>query len=97
MGMALGRFIYLADAMEDYPADVKKGRYNPFIAMGAGENPKQWDEYLVMAMGRCTDYYERLPLVQDKDLLDNILYSGVWTKFRKKGRKTGERADDRSV
>lgn len=97
MGMALGRFIYLVDAMEDYPADVKKGRYNPFIAMGAGENPKQWDEYLVMAMGRCTDYYERLPLVQDKDLLDNILYSGVWTKFRKKGRKTGERADDRSV
>lgn len=97
MGMALGRFIYLADAMEDYLADMKKGRYNPFIAMGAGENRQQWDAYLVMAMGRCTDYYERLPLVQDKDLLDNILYSGVWTKFRKKGRKTGERADDRSV
>ena len=35
-------------------------------------------------MGRCTDYYERLPLVQDKGLLDNILYSGVWGIYRGK-------------
>ena len=37
-----------------------------------------------MEMGRCTREYEMLPLVQDKDLLDNILYSGVWVNYRAK-------------
>ena len=41
---------------------------------------------MVLAMGRCTDYYERLPLVQDKALLDNILYSGIWVEYRRRQR-----------
>ena len=85
MGMALGRFIYLADAMADYRKDKRKKKYNPFIAMGMKEDWAQWEQYLLLAMGRCTDHYERLPLVQDKQLLDNILYSGVWCSFRTKG------------
>lgn len=92
MGMALGRFVYLADAAVDYAKDAKKGKYNPFLAQGSGEDWPRWEEYLVLTMGRCTDYYERLPLVQDKDILDNILYSGVWTGLRGKGRKTEEQA-----
>lgn len=92
MGDALGRFIYLADAAVDYREDKRKGKYNPFLAMGCGEDWQRWDEYLVLAMGRCTDYYERLPLVQDKDILDNILYSGVWSNFRGQGAKAREEA-----
>lgn len=92
MGDALGRFIYLADAMVDYREDKRKGKYNPLIAMGSGEDWKTWDEYLVLAMGRCTAYYEKLPLVQDKDILDNILYSGVWSGFRGRGAKAREEA-----
>ena len=92
MGDALGRFIYLADAAVDYRSDAKKGKYNPFLAMGTGEDWQRWDTYLVLAMGRCTDYYERLPLVQDKDILDNILYSGVWSNFRGRGAKEREEA-----
>ncbi len=87
MGMALGRYIYLADAAVDYRKDRKKGRYNPYLAMGMEENWEQWDQYLVLAMGRCTDYYERLPLVQDKKLLDNILYSGIWVEYRRRSRE----------
>ena len=86
MGMALGRFIYLLDAAVDYRKDKREGKYNPYIAMGSQEDWSRWEEYLVLAMGRCTDAYERLPLVQDKDLLDNILYSGVWVGY-KKGKK----------
>jgi hypothetical protein len=82
MGMALGRFIYLADAAVDYRSDLKKKSYNPFIAMGTGEDPKRWEEYLVLNMARCTEYFERLPLVQDKAILDNILYGGVWLAYR---------------
>lgn len=86
MGMALGRFIYLADAAIDYRKDLKKGDYNPFIAMGTGEDWDRWEEYLVLAMGRCTEHYERLPLVQDKKILDNILYSGIWLSYRQQQR-----------
>ncbi len=92
MGNALGRYIYLADAAMDYRKDQKKNRYNPFLALGKGENPKEWEQYLVLEMGRCTDYYERLPLVQDKSILDNILYSGIWVAYRKRLRS---KQDDR--
>ena len=90
IGQALGRFIYLADAAIDYRSDLKKGSYNPFIAMGTGEDWARWEEYLVLAMGRCCDAYERLPLVQDKKILDNILYSGVWTNYRMQQKKSQE-------
>ena len=89
LGDALGRFIYLADAAADYRRDKRKKQYNPYLAMGMGEDRKAWDDYLVLAMGRCTDAYERLPLVQDKDILDNILYSGVWVEYRRRCKYTG--------
>lgn len=95
MGMALGRYIYLADAAVDFRADQRKGTYNPYIAMGMEEDPDRWKEYLVMAMGRCTAYYERLPLVQDKDILDNILYSGIWIEYRRKQKeRKGSREEE---
>ena len=89
MGDALGRYIYLADAAVDYHRDLKKKQYNPFLAMGMAEDWAAWEEFLVLAIHRCTDAYERLPLVQDKDILDNILYSGVWLEYRRRQRKHG--------
>jgi hypothetical protein len=90
-GFYLGRFIYLADAVVDYPRDVKRKKYNPL--MGVKEDLQMWEQYLVLAMAGCTDYFERLPLVQDKDILDNILYSGVWCNVRKMKRETREQDD----
>ena len=90
VGFHLGRFIYMADAAVDYRKDERKGKYNPFLVMGTGEDWARWEEYLVLAMGRCTANYEKLPLVQDKAILDNILYSGVWMNFRGKGTKVRE-------
>ncbi len=87
MGFYLGRFIYLLDAALDYDKDKKKGKYNPYLAMGTGKDWPRWEEYLILTMGRCTENFERLPLVQDKTLLDNILYSGVWMNKRRKGKK----------
>lgn len=82
IGQSLGRYIYLADAAMDYRKDNKKGQYNPF----AQTPEEKWEQYLLMAMGRCAEYYEGLPLVQDKKILDNILYSGVWVKLRSKSK-----------
>ena len=84
MGKALGRFVYLLDAALDYDKDRRKGKYNPYLVMGTGKNWGKWEDYLVLTMGRCTAHYEKLPLVQDKALLDNILYSGVWMRYRKR-------------
>lgn len=84
MGIALGRYIYLADAAVDYRRDKRGKKYNPYLLMGTGENWQLWEKYLVLAMSRCTDAYERLPLVQDKGLLDNILYSGIWVEYRRR-------------
>ena len=78
----------------DFRRDQKKGKYNPYLAMGMEEDWEKWDEYLLLCMGRCTEFFEKLPLVQDKSILDNILYSGVWTNFRRKGKEAG-RANDR--
>ena len=80
MGMALGRFVYLADATADFVSDDRREKYNPYVAAGI-RDPQQQEQHLLLAMGRCTHYFEKLPLVQDKALLNNILYSGVWTQF----------------
>lgn len=36
-GYGLGRFIYAADAAEDYDSDRKSGKYNPYVLLYGGE------------------------------------------------------------
>jgi feruloyl esterase len=88
----------VADAAVDFAKDKRKGQYNPFLAMGMEEADwALWDQYLVLAMGLCTEAYEQLPLVQDKAILDNILYSGVWLQCRRRqkgGKRPVEDHDD---
>ena len=92
MGTSLGRFVYLLDAALDYRQDRSAEKYNPYLAMGLGEDCARWEEYLVLTMGRCTESFEKLPLVQDKALLDNILYSGIWVNYggKRKERESHE-------
>ena len=59
--------------------------------MGLPPDPQGWEAHLVLAMARCTACYERLPLVQDKALMDNILYSGVWGNYRRKRKQVEEK------
>ncbi|MCL2879476.1 MAG: DUF5685 family protein [Treponema sp.] len=87
MGAALGRFIYLMDACNDLHADLKKGRYNPLAArMDTDFRP-----VLMMMIGECTKEFEKLPLKRDAGILRNILYSGVWMKY-----KRGKEGDDKT-
>ena len=73
---------------------MKHGKYNPFAAQGCGEDFEKWEQYLVLAMAGCTDAYERLPLVEDKGILDNILYSGIWLSYRRMQRESGKENQD---
>ena len=81
-GFFIGKFIYIMDAYEDVEEDVKKENYNPFrnIYKEDGFNEKV-KFMLEVTMGECTAAFERLPLIKDVDILRNILYDGVWTKF----------------
>lgn len=84
MGEELGRFLYIMDACMDLDADTLRGRYNPFRRYYGLDNAARFREILQMFLGSCLRAYDRLPLVQDKDLLDNILCAGVWAQFDKK-------------
>ena len=55
------------------------------VDYAADEKKKKYNPFL--AMGRCTGCFEKLPLVQDKAILDNILYSGVWMELHRQQRK----------
>lgn len=81
---SLGRYIYLADAATDRRKDARRGSYNPLLTMASSPDRDAMEELLSREMGECTYHYEMLPLVQDKPLMDNILYSGIWVTYRQK-------------
>ena len=92
LGDALGRFVYIMDACLDLDADTFRNRYNPFRRRYGLENAAFFRDILRMLLGEALRHYDRLPLVQDRDILDNILCAGVWAQFDK--RYGGEEPSD---
>jgi hypothetical protein len=82
MGNSLGRFIYILDAYDDLLEDKKKGRYN---ALRTYENNKDFDIFienvLKSHMAQFAAGFESLPIIENVDLLRNVIYSGVFTRF----------------
>lgn len=82
LGGAIGRFIYLCDAYEDRVADEKKKRYNPLSAYACRPDYEDFARrVLTMVISEGAQAFEMLPLVQDADILRNVLYSGVWSRY----------------
>jgi hypothetical protein len=85
IGEGLGRFIYLMDAYDDLPADLRRKRFNPLAYYrGQPDFEALVKDSLTLVIAECTQAFELLPLVQDLDILRNILYSGVWAHYRQK-------------
>ncbi len=81
-GFFLGKFIYLCDAYEDVERDLKKGTFNPLKAKR--ERPDFEEEcktILMMMMSECCREFEKLPILENVEILRNILYSGVWGRY----------------
>lgn len=82
LGSYLGKFIYLLDAYEDIEDDIRKNRYNPLIQK---YNNPDFDEeikmILTMMMSGCCKEFEKLPIIENIEILRNILYSGVWYRY----------------
>lgn len=80
-GFRLGRFIYLADAACDFKSDIKHARYNPLTRM------RRSDFYGMLARelaGLC-ECCDGLDIKNNRDIIENVLYDGVWLKINLKG------------
>lgn len=98
LGFYMGKFIYIMDAYEDYDSDLQKNEYNPLVYL-VRENKQDMNTFckllLTSMMSECAKSFERLPILLHADILRNVLYSGVWSKYeyiQLKKRKTEEKA-----
>ena len=101
MGFYLGKFIYLMDAYDDVEKDIKSGSYNPFKKAYL-DDPAFADDcrsLLTLMMSECSREFEQLPILLHAEILRNVLYSGVWSRYtavtseRLAGKNTHNAAD----
>jgi hypothetical protein len=96
LGFYLGKFIYLMDAYEDRKKDKKKNHYNPLSYLET-ESEQEYETLcrlmMTSMMSECAKSFERLPILLHADLLRNIIYSGVWSKYEYLQLKNKKRKD----
>lgn len=85
----VGKFVYLADALDDIDEDFKKKRYNPFLAVFPEFlNRRQYIEkyndelqfILAVTVNRAIECFNRITFTQSSDLLRNIIHKGLRQK-----------------
>lgn len=84
LGFYLGKFIYLMDAYEDIDKDEKKEAYNPliFLRKEHREDFETLSRLMMTSMiSECAKSFERMPILMHAEILRNIIYSGVWSKY----------------
>ena len=82
IGDGIGRYIYFMDAYDDLSKDIKRDSYNPLKEYHTRPDfEAMCKDALTMMVADSTQEFEQLPIVQDVDLLRNILYSGIWSKY----------------
>lgn len=82
LGFFLGKFIYLADAYDDVEKDMEKGLFNPFAAMyGQPDFDEKCGSAMKMMISECSEIFERLPVTEHVEILRNIMYAGVWSRY----------------
>ncbi len=80
LGLMLGRYVYLADALDDLEKDRASGNYNPFLL----ETGKSDEELrgaavgsLYLTIAEAAKAYELLDVRRFGPVLDNILFLGL--------------------
>ncbi len=85
LGYHLGRFIYAADAADDYESDRKRGSYNPYVVSYGGselteENRRTIKCALIMECKSIEGAVNLLPFgnrATIENILNNIIYLGL--------------------
>ena len=84
IGFNLGKYIYILDAYEDLEEDYKNKRYNPFIDYidKKEELKNKVDRLISMSLGMVAKNIENLNFEFNKAIIDNIIYSGVYLRYK---------------
>ena len=85
VGYHLGRFIYAADAAEDYDKDLKNGSYNPYVLLYGGkpltlENKQSIKCGLLLECKKISAAVNLLPFgsrATIENIINNIIYLGL--------------------
>ncbi|MBQ9806855.1 MAG: hypothetical protein IJW49_10185 [Clostridia bacterium] len=84
IGRSVGRWIYLADAADDFEEDRKKGRFNPYLRLfGNTPTPRDWETAELSMTAHLCDAERGFLLLDDtpdpeqKEIIANILFSSL--------------------
>lgn len=99
LGYLLGRFVYLADALDDLEKDRRAGRYNPFLLAGGaaetGQLRQRAKESLYLTAGELQRAWQLLRVRRFSPILENILTLGLMSAAnRLAGPAGGEKGAD---
>ena len=100
LGYHIGRWIYLIDALDDLERDKKKGAYNPFLRKfgdDAEAIKKSAAFNLNSSLQGAILAYDLLDIKKHKEILDNILYSGLAKKTEQVLRGDKEKVKNGSI
>lgn len=98
IGERLGRFIYLLDAYDDLEADKRKKCFNPLVTYESRPDFEAWmKENLTMLISEAANQIQRLPLFEHLEMIDNVIYKGVWVAYQKTYEKRNGEKNERSL
>ena len=108
LGSSVGRWIYIADALEDWEGDARRGGYNPFALLYGKESPdeSELDGIKIAMKNELLSSEGALDLMDIenadvKSILENILFLGLPARVEeiteKKNNPKGKEINDRPL
>lgn len=97
LGYMLGRWVYIVDAADDLPEDIKNDSFNPFKTSGTDMDSAQQKELfykyagevLSTTAGEAVLAFELLTINRFRDIIENVMYDGL-TKVAEEAEKVRE-------
>ena len=98
-GYLVGRWVYLADALDDMEDDKKNSSYNVFNNINKDE--KEARAYAAGAInltaGQLVRLFEEMKPLRFSEIMENIVYDGLHNSMNEVMRKKEEKKNERSV
>ena len=83
LGLNLGRWIYIIDAVNDFEDDLKSGAYNPLISMGYksfDECVKNTELTLTLSLDGIATAFELMDIKRNREVIAKIIYISLKEK-----------------
>lgn len=80
LGLSLGKWLYIIDALDDFKRDKRKNIFNPIVKKYSGDFEKAQAEmrpYLEECIDEMWKTYDLLDIRKNKTILDNIIFLGI--------------------